>query len=123
MSKGLEALEELKFQVGNITYHTRDLQITTFKVRDSGLFEVIEKELKSKEKTDKVLEIVKTLFHSRCKLYERTENIETCNEAGCHAEKVATTSYILEFRNYDLHYEFHLDREEYDLLWEILVCH
>lgn len=47
-----EALEELRFQVGNITYFTRDLQITTFKVRDSGLFEIIAKDLE-------VLEIIK----------------------------------------------------------------
>ena len=40
-----EALEELKFQVGNITYFTHDLQATTIKVRDSDLFEIIEKDL------------------------------------------------------------------------------
>ena len=49
MSKGSDALEELKFQVGNITYFTRDLQITTFQVRDSGLFEIIGKELAALE--------------------------------------------------------------------------
>lgn len=47
-----EALKELKFQVGNITYFNHDLQSTTFKVRDSGLFEIIEKDLE-------VLEILK----------------------------------------------------------------
>lgn len=49
---GKESLEELRFQVGNITYFTKDLQMTTRKVRDSGLFEVIEKDLE-------VLEILK----------------------------------------------------------------
>lgn len=44
-----EALEELRSQVGNITYFTHDsegvLQMATFQVRDSGLFEIIEKDL------------------------------------------------------------------------------
>lgn len=63
--KGLEALEELKFQVGNITYHTRDLQITTFKVRDSGLFETIEKELKALEIIKKYVYVSKP-FKKAC---------------------------------------------------------
>ena len=46
---GKEALEELKFQVGSITAYTHDLQATTFKVRDSGLFEIIEKDLNEYE--------------------------------------------------------------------------
>ena len=45
-----EALEELRFQVGNITYYTKDLQRTTFEVRDSGLFEIIENDLEVLEK-------------------------------------------------------------------------
>lgn len=49
MSKGLEALEDLRFQVGNIHYFTKDLKQTTREVRDSGLFEIIEKELKALE--------------------------------------------------------------------------
>lgn len=44
-----EALEELRFQVGNITYFTHYtegiLRMATYKVRDSGLFETIEKDL------------------------------------------------------------------------------
>ena len=52
MSKGLEALEDLRFQVGNIHYFTKDLKQTTREVRDSGLFETIKKELE-------VLEIIK----------------------------------------------------------------
>ena len=71
------------------------------------------------EKTLKAFKAIKTLFQGRCKLFERTENVETCNEAGCHAEKVATTSYILKFNNYDLHYEFYLHKEEYELLKEV----
>lgn len=51
-ASGKKALEELRFQVGNITYFTHDLQMTTFKVRDSGLFEIILKDLE-------VLEIIK----------------------------------------------------------------
>lgn len=51
-----EALEELKFQVGNITYFTHDsegiLRMATYQVRDSGLFEIIAKSLE-------VLEILK----------------------------------------------------------------
>lgn len=59
---GLEALEELKFQVGNITYYTRDLKETTFKVKDSGLFEILEKELKALEIIkNKVLPYIDTL--------------------------------------------------------------
>ncbi len=77
-------------------------------------YDIIEKELKA-------LEIIKVLFQGRCKLYERTEYIETCNEEGCHAKKIATTSYILEFYNYDLHYEFRLHKEEYNLLKEVLL--
>lgn len=69
----------------------------------------------------KALEIIKVLFQGRYKLYEQTEYTETCNEEGCHAEKIATTAYILEFHNYDLHYEFHLHKEEYDLLKEELL--
>ena len=83
--------------------------------------DIIEKELKEGEKNKKALEIVKVLFQGRCKLYERTEYIETCNEEGCHAEKIATTSYILEFHNYDLHYEFHLHKDEFNLLKEVLL--
>lgn len=47
-----EALEDLRFQVGNITYFTKDLKMTTFIVKDSCIFEIIEKDLD-------VLEILK----------------------------------------------------------------
>lgn len=77
------------------------------------------KELEDKYKSLK--DIIRTLFKGRCKLYERTEYTETCNDKGCHAEKVATASYILEFRNYDLHYEFHLQKDEFDKLKEVLL--
>ena len=92
MSKGLEALEELKFQVGNITYHTRDLQITSLKVRDSGLFETIEKELK-------VLEIVKKSVAELVVLDDLTHAV-----------------YDNEF-----YQSIHLTQEEYDLLKEVLL--
>lgn len=80
------------------------------------------KRLKTVEDEYKALkDIVRTLFKGRCKLYERTEYIETCDEEGCHNEKVATTSYILEFYNNNLHYEFHLQKDEFDKLKEVLL--
>lgn len=83
-----------------------------------GYFKECLNEIKKKEKA---LEIVKVLFQGRCKLYERTGYIETCNEEGCHTNKIAITAYILEFHNYDLHYEFHLLKDEYDLIKEVLL--
>lgn len=84
-----------------------------------------EKEIKRLEKVEdeykSLIEIIKTLFQGRCKLYERIEYSETCNEEGSHAKKIATTSYILEFHNNDLHYEFHLHKDEFDRLKEVLL--
>lgn len=77
------------------------------------------KELEDEYKA--LIDIIRALFKGRCKLYERTEYTETCNDEGYHAEKVATTSYILEFYNNDLHYEFHLQKDEFDKLKEVLL--
>lgn len=76
---------------------------------------------KNHEEYKALIDIIRTLFKDRCKLYERTAYIETCNKEGCHAKKVATTSYILEFHNNDLHYEFHLHKDEFDRLKEVLL--
>ena len=95
--KALEALEELKFQIGNITFHTRDLQITTTKVRDSGLFETIEKSLKA-------LEIIKTKYVNISRISRRKH--EDYNYLtkwfGCEDEQLLT-------------------KEEYELLKEVLL--
>ena len=124
MSKGLIALNDLRCMLS----FSQDCNYN----ESNDLCDIVEKDLKEYEKLKedikkcscwnehKALDIIKVLFQDRCKLYERTENIETCNEQGCHAEKIATTSYILEFNNYDLHYEFRLHKGEYDLLKEVL---
>lgn len=77
--------------------------------------------LKSNDEYRVLKNIIRTLFKGRCKLYERTEYIETADREGSHSNKIATTSYILEFRNYDLHYEFHLQKDEFDKLKEVLL--
>ena len=108
MNKGLKALEELKFQVGNITYFTRDLQITTFKVRDSGLFEIIEKELKDKEKLEKAFNIIKN----------KQANIKNLIEY-CYNVALSYEEYVDHFNYSDNYFDLGkelLTEEEYDLL-------
>ena len=112
MSKGLEALKDLK---NAFTGHCRQLKC------EENYIKVCENKFSKIEKELNALEIIKVLFQGRCKLYERTTYIETCNEQGCHTKRIATTLYVLEFHNYDLHYEFHLHKEEYDLLKEVLL--
>ncbi|MBR1984467.1 MAG: hypothetical protein IKA31_01885 [Clostridia bacterium] len=105
MNKGLEALEELKFQVGNITYHTHDLQITTFKVRDSGLFELIEKELKAleiiKEKNVDIVGVKKLSLEDYNKGVELGDKYKPKEMKECPYKK--------------------LTQDEYDLLKEVLL--
>ena len=49
INKGLEALKELRFQVGNIRAGTHDNppQLSPYLVRDMDLFDIIETELKA----------------------------------------------------------------------------
>lgn len=70
-TSGREALEELKFQIGNITYYSHDLQATSFRVKDVGLYERIEHDLEE-------YEIAKDLIHElRIILYGDDEECKT----------------------------------------------
>lgn len=92
MNKGLEALEELKFQVGNITYYTKDLQATAIQVRDSGLFEIIEKELK-------VLEIIK---EKRVDVYLLVLAIKRCKDKALNYYNCSIPTQQLTKKEFDL---------------------
>ena len=99
MSKGLLALQEIQRQVGNIHYFdfSDDLpRQTNIELRESGLFEIIEKELKA-------LEIVK-------KKQVDVYRLMTC-------ETLAT--YNL---NYAILRKNELRKYEYDLLKEVFKC-
>ena len=115
--KVLEALKRLSVVASMYC----DECATTKEDLDRGMFEKDYQAVKTIEKEIKALEVIKVLFQGRCKLYEETVYIETCNEEGCHADKIVTTKYVLEFVNYDLHYKFYLHKEEYDLLKEALL--
>lgn len=69
----------------------------------------------------KALEIIKVLFKGRAKLYTRDDGIEKTIDKNGNYKKAPIGLYILEFWVGDNHYEFHLHREEYDLLKEVLV--
>lgn len=118
---GLEALEELKFQVGNITYHTRDLQITSFKVKDSGLFEIIEKELKDGENYKVIYRLEheknQQLSQANLKMSKALEIIKKYPMFSLHDDLPQGTYRIYDCELYS-HYD--LTKEEYDLLKEIL---
>ena len=49
MSKELEALEELKKQVGNLHYINRDYTVSIYKIKDTNLFSTIETALEALE--------------------------------------------------------------------------
>lgn len=71
-------------------------------------------------KEHKALEIIKVLFKGRAKLYTRDDGIEKTIDKNGNYKKAPIGLYILEFWVGDNHYEFHLHREEYDLLKEVL---
>jgi len=134
MSEELEALNNLT-------------QLAFYYAEDNGCLEnakkykdIIGKELKRKQdleqmlhkmnvkhgyeeylKISKALEIIKVLFNGRTKLYERNDGIEITIDKNGKYKKVPISLHILEFYVGDLHYEFHLHKEEFDLLKEVLV--
>ena len=117
----LEALKELKFQVGSIKAYTHDLKELTFKVREMGLFEIIETALKEwelwkdnlkcgdfEDNRTKALEIIKEKGISMWAL-EISNNVEQYNSIrnGCCYDVCA---FVKE-----------LTQEEFDLLKEVLL--
>ena len=112
MINGLEALEELKFQVGNITYYTRDLQITTVQVRGSGLFEIIENELKNYYALKKECEEAK--WYQEHKALEIVKKFVWVEDGEIHLGLYADSEIILSKDDFET-------QEEYDLLNEVLL--
>ena len=78
------------------------------------------KEYAKNQKKLKALEIIKVLFKDRARLYTRNDGIEQTIDKNGNYHKTNCVVYILDFYVGSVHYEFHLDKEEYDLLKEVL---
>ena len=107
----LEALQELKFQVGNITYYTKDLKATPFQVRESGLFEIIEVALRENE----ILVGEITYLKNRYKSY--------LNALDLILKKNVFLPTVIFCQCVDYYNEYHspeLTQEEFDFLKEII---
>ena len=107
--KGLEALETIKNAPTIYVGCASDIY-----TRYSFECKIIEKELKA-------LEIIKVLFNGRAKLYERNGGIQQVIDGNGNYNKATISVYILEFYVGNLHYKFHLHKDEYDLLKEVLL--
>lgn len=98
-----------------------------FKVIETALNGLEDLKLAYQQQTDitiklcKALDIIKVLFNGRAKLYERNDGIEQVVDKNGNYNKAGISVHILEFWVGDLHYEFHLHKEEYDLLKEVLL--
>ena len=68
---------------------------------------------------NRALEIIKVLFQGRARLYERNDGIEQTIDKNGNYHKCNCVVYILEFYSGRIHYEFHLHKDEFDLLKEV----
>lgn len=109
IKEGLEALERIQ---SNYVY--------VFKARENGKTQLIH-DLNTIKKELKALEIVKVLFQGRARLYERNDGIEQTIDKNGNYHKCNCVIYILDFHSGMIHYEFHLHKDEYDLLKEVLI--
>lgn len=145
MSKGLEELKEIRLTINILIrvlediFAANDVPIKdTVKNAKHALKQIpkIEEELKGYERMLKVfgmkelanterklkaLEIIKVLFKGRARLYERNDGVEQIIDKNGNYHKANCVVYILGFHVEGQHCEFHLHREEYDLLKEVLL--
>lgn len=97
----------------------------TIKIKQNDLDEKLRKSLRewvlknAFPKELKALEIIKVLFNGRAKLYERNDAVQQIVDENGNYNKAITSVYILEFYIDDLHYEFHLHKDEYDALRKV----
>lgn len=98
----LEALEELKFQIGGAYLHTHDLQVTPYQVKETCLFEVIEDALKDYElmKQAKIVVVDKKIIDDDLdKLKNQrmlVDNLERCEIKPLFDEKTQKSFKALE---------------------------
>lgn len=117
MTKELEAFEELKRQVGNMPYTSYDNGLgnrTTFLIKDSAIFPIIENALKEHEL---MKDIRITARFDLAQVNKEHKALEIIKKKEVNVEIFNSCPNLYEYNNWATQ----LTQEEYDLLKEVLL--
>lgn len=129
MTKELEAFEDLKRQVGNMPYTSYDNGLgnrTTFLIKDSAIFPLIENALKDYEKIKIEYRELRTYHYDLLKENERLHNqkIKKLKALEIIKKKKVNVRFLIScktLKEYNDVISDHLTQDEYDLLKEVLL--